>query len=314
MSITHELHKVLVFVPDPTATMVDYDKISLLKSITGSSGDFQEILKTAAAAASLKGANPQTFDLNGKDFKFSVDGTEYSVTFGAQVTAVDAAAEIVLQTGQIATPDGDYVRINSGTTGLSSTVEIETSTEGGVELGFYLDDYDIGEDPWIDLVGGTKLYVQDDPHSDNDYWYKYQFVNSGTLVRSELSVPFRPRPLGAIDPTYLIYGTGVLADLEGNPVVGKNIVVYNRYVPTVVGGALLDGPETVLYETDEQGLIAIPFVQGSQVSIGIEDTKLRRDIDVPTTGDSFDLFDASLLDDRLGITYYPIADGERITL
>jgi hypothetical protein len=293
---------------------VDYDRISIYKSTTGTSGNFYEILKSSAAAAFLKGTKEETFNLNGKDFKFSVDGTEYSMTFGAVVTAAAAAAQIVTDTSQIAVDDGGYVKISSGTTGLTSTVEIETSTEGGVELGMYLNDYDIGEDAWIVLDSGTRLYIQNDPHSDNDYWYKYQFVNSGTLNTSELSSPFQPRPLGAIDPTNLIYGTGVIADLAGNPVANKKIVVYNRFIPTVVAGVLVDGPQTEIFTTDEEGLISIPFVHGSKIAIGIEDTKLRRDIDVPSSGDSFDLFDQTLLDDRLGITYYPIVDAERTTL
>jgi hypothetical protein len=307
----------LVFVPDPDTVLVDYDKITLYKSTTGTSGDYYEILKTAALPGSLLGTKKESFDLNGKEFKFSVDGTEYSMTFGAQISATDAAAEIVLQTGQVASNDGGYVRINSSSTGLSSTVSIDTSTEGGVELGMYLDAHDIGEGAWISLVGApnpVKLYIQDDPNSDNDYWYKYQFVNSTTLVTNAISVAFRPQPLGAIDPTNLIYGTGVIADTEGNPVANKKIVVYNRFIPTVVAGALVDGSETSIYETDEQGLISIPFVHGSKITIGIEDTKLRRDIDVPTTGDSFDLFDETLLDDRLGISYYPIVDGERTVI
>lgn len=314
MTITNELHKVLVFVLDPDAILVDFDRIVIQKSTTGSSGDFYDILEDTAKAAALTGKKKEGFDLNGKDFKFKADGTEYTVSFTTEYSAADVATRITTVTGLTASDVGGYVKIESSTTGLTSTLEIHESTEGGVELGFYLDDFDIGEDAWITVVTGTKLYIQDDPHSDNDYWYRSYYQNSSTLVTSEPSAPFLPRPLGAVDPANIIYGTGIIADTEGNPVVGKLITVYNKFVPTVVGGALIDGPETKIYETDEQGIITIPLVHGSRISIGIEDTKLRRDIDVPTSGDSFDLLDESLLDDRLGITYYPIVDGERTTL
>jgi hypothetical protein len=315
MAITNSLRKVLIFVPDPDAILLNFDKISLLKSTTGTSGDYTEILKSIATAATLKGTKSEGFpNLAGKDFKFEVDGTEYSMTFATAYTAAEAAAEIVLATGQIANDDGGKVRITSSSTGLLSTVEIHESTEGGVELGFYLGAHDIGEDPWITVVSGTKLYVLDDPHGDDSYWYKTEYVNSTTLVRSDESAPFQARPLGALPPSDLIYGVGYLADTEGNPAVDKMVVLYNRYVPTVVSGVLIDGPETRIYRSDSLGLVAIPLVHGSKVSVGIEGTKLRRDIDVPDTGDSFDLFDQSLLDDRLGIAYYPIVDAERTTL
>jgi hypothetical protein len=314
MAITNELHKVLIFIADPTTILVDYDRVVLYKSTTGSSGDYQAILASAAAAATLKGLKKETFDLNGKSFKFKEDGVEKTATFTTETTAAQVAAKITTDTGVTAADDGGYIKLTSGTTGLASTIQIHESTEGGVILGFYTGAYDIGEGLWITIVGGTKLYVQDDPHSDNGYWYMTKYVNSGTLIESEFSAPFQARPLGALDPDDIIYGTGIIVDLEGNPEAGRNIVVYNRYVPTVVSNALIDGPETRIYQTDDQGLVAIPFVKGSKISVGIENTKLRRDIDVPTTGDSFDLFDQALLDDRLGITYYPIVDAERTTL
>ena len=314
MALTNELHKVLVFIANPTSILVDFDRVVLQKSTTGTSGDYSSLLWAAAQPAQLTGTKEEGFDLNGKTFKFKADGTEYTVTFTTEYTALEVATRITTVTGLPVNDQGGYVRIQSGTTGLTSTLEIHESTEGGVALGFYQGTYDQGMDLWTTVLAGTRLYSHDDPHSSDDYWYRYVFVNSVTYAQSAFSAPFKARPLGAIDPSYLIYGTGIIADLEGKPVAGKKIVVYNRFVPTVVGGALLDGPETVIYETDNQGLIAIPFIHGSKVSIGIEGTKLRRDIDVPTTGDSFDLLDPSLLDDRLGITYYPIVDGERTTL
>jgi hypothetical protein len=314
MAITSEQHKALIFVPDPDAILVDYDKISVFKSTTGTSGEYTEITKDLATAATFKGTKSEGFSLAGKDFKFKVDGTEYSMTFATAYTALEAAAEIVLATGQIANDDGGKVRITSSSAGLLSTVEIHESTEGGVELGFYLGAYDIGEDLWIDVVSGTRLYILTDPHSDNAYWYRTEYVNSTTLVRSEPSAPFLARPLGALPPSAMIYGVGYLADTKGSPAVDRMVVLYNRYVPTVVSGVLIDGPEIEVYRSDELGLVTIPLVHGTKVSVGIEGTKLRRDIDVPDSGDSFDLFDQTLLDDRLGIAYYPIVDGERTTL
>ena len=314
MAVTSELHKVLIFVVDPDSTLVNFDKITVFKSTTGNSGDYYEILKASPVAAALLGDKQEMFDVSGKDFKFEVDGTEYTMTFGAVSTAVAVAADIVLKTGQIATDDGGRIRITSGTTGLASTVEIIESTEGGVALGMYLGDYDVGEGQWDSVVSGTRLYSLDDPHSANDYWYKVRYVNSATLIVSDFLAPFQARPSGAIDPSEIIYGVGYVADTEGNPVADKAIVVYNKFIPNVVDGKLVDGPQTKTYYTDELGLIAIPLVKGISIAIGVEDTKLRRDIEVPTTGDSFDLFDQALLDDRLGIAYYPIIDAERTTL
>lgn len=314
MSLTNELHKVLIFVPDPASVLADYDSILVSKSTTGPNGDFQAILSSSPRPAEITGTKPESFDMNGKSLEFYADGIGITVPFTVETTAAQVANQITVFSGYPANDQGGYVRIRSNTSGLYSTMEIRNSTEGGVELGMYEGTEDMGEGQWIPLQLTQRLYVQDDPHSSNDYWYKYVFINSGTGIYSEPSIPFKAQPLGAIDPTNLIYGTGVIADTAGNPVAGKRIIVYNRFIPTVVAGALVDGPQTAIYETDEEGLISIPFVHGSKISIGIEDTKLRRDIDVPTSGDSFDIFDQTLLDDRLGIVYYPIIDAERTTL
>ena len=44
----------------------------------------------------------------------------------------------------------------------------------------------------ITLVAGTYNYSLADATGNLNYWYKYSFYNSSTLVESDRSVPFRP--------------------------------------------------------------------------------------------------------------------------
>lgn len=312
MPITSSLTRVGIVVADIATVILTYDKLRLYKSITGASGTYSEITALAAVASTLTGARREPFVLSGKEIAIEIDGTEETYTFGAITTAAAAAAAITANTSATAVDSGGYVKITSPTTGTSSTLQFASSSEGGVALGFYLGDNDYGEEAWPTLAGGTKLYTVNDYQGDSSYWYKYRFYHTGTSALSDYSAPFQGQEEGAIDPAYIIYGTGSLVDNDGTPLANKKVFIYNRFIPNVVGSKLVAG-ERAEYLTEEDGSVIIPLVMGSKITMAIEDTSFIREIDVPSSGDTFDLMTTDI-QDALGIVAYDLTDATRTTI
>lgn len=302
---------VTIFINEVNAQMAaGYTHLCIEKSFNGVSGVFQEITSPAAAGATLLSAKKQNYSLNSLDFTFKADGTEYTASFGAEVTANQVAAKITADTGIPAVADGEYVRITSLTDGLASTLELTKSTEGASEIGFFNGDWDIGEIIRVLLVADQKKYFLTDYHTkdgDDGYWYRWRLFNSTTATYSAYSAPFQARDDAGVDPSKLIFGTCSLMSAEGTPMTGVAIIVTHKQL-TAVGSKVIDGYRSVYY-TDEQGVIAIPFVMSSKVSVAIENTRLVRDITVPDTGDSFDLFSPTIQEyDSIGISIYSLPD------
>lgn len=312
MAITNSLTKVSIVVKDIATIIATYDRIRLYKSTTGVSGSYSEITASSAQGATLTGNKKEPFVLNGKDFEIEIDGTDESFTFGAVITAADAAAAITANTSATAVDSGGFVQITSPTTGTVSTLQFTSASEGAVALGLYQGDNDYGEEAWPTLVGGTKLYTVDDYQGSADYWYKYRFYATGTGTYSDYSAAFQGQEEGALDPAYIIYGTGYVVDMDGTPLENKKIYVYNRFIPNIVDSKLVAG-ERAEYTTESDGWVLIPFVKGSKVTIAIEDTSFTRDIDVPDTGDTFDLMTTDI-QDSIGIVSYELTDATRTTI
>ncbi len=310
--ITNKEGTVVVFLKD-IATFVDsYDKLLIYKSINGVSGNFYEITGQAAAGATLLGRKSESFDLNGKTFTFSCDGAAYSVSFTTEKTASEVADTINSQVSEItASVEDGKVRLTSNTTGLNSTLEIVSSSDGGVTLGFYEGDWDIGEAARMNLASDTKLYILIDYHSSSDWWYKYRLYSTTKGTYSDFSPPFQARPYSAIDVNYLIFGTVALADSEGKALASRAVkvtVIDSKEIDDIIVSA----GTSYVYYTDSDGNAEIPLIKGSRVSVAVEGTRLVREFDVPSTGDSFSIFDPSLVEyDSFGIATYNIPDAER---
>jgi len=300
-----------VFLRNNNDLMASYDRLLLYKSYNGASGAYSEVTAAAAAAATITGTKKELFSLSGLEFKFWADGVEYSVTFGAEDTAAVVGAKILADTGIQANDDGSgRVQIVSPTTGLSSTLEVQESTEAGVVLGFAADDYDIGEAARIALVTDQLIYSWVDYNCADSYFYKYRLYSTATLTYSDFSIPFIARPYDSVPVANLIYGTLQLMDSEGKPLEGKLVTVQYRRLGAV-GAKVINGP-MYSYYTDAAGAVDVPLVKESEIRVAVEGTRMVRDVQVPSTGSSFSLFDPAVQEfDALGIASYNAPDLTR---
>jgi len=312
MTITNSLTRLAIVIDDIADIILSYDQLLLYRSVNGVSGTYAELTASSAVGATLKGVRREAFSLNGKPFIVDIDGTQESFTFGAVITAADAAVEITANTSVTAVDDGGYVRITSPTTGTASTLEFTSASTGAVALGFYQGDNDHGEEDREALAGGTKLYTINDYQGSSNYWYKTRYYNTSTLSYSDYSSAFQGREEGSLDPSYIIYGTGYLTDLDGTPVTNTKVFFYNKFVPKIVNNKLMAGMRQE-YTTDSKGYVYVPLIKGSTVSMAIENTRFQRDITVPSTGDTFDLMTTDI-QDAIGIVEYDIPDATRTTI
>jgi hypothetical protein len=309
--ITNVQGTVVIFLNNIATLISSYNKLVVYKSVNGSTGTFSPITTTALAAAYLISENKQLYSLNGLTLTFKCNGVVKSVTFGAQTTAAAVAAKIQADTGVTAAAYGDYVKLTSTTTGLNSTLEIHESSEGGAELGFYNEAWAIGTIAYLILDVAVKTYTIVDPNSSSAFWFRYRLYNSITGIYSEYSAPFQARSYQGITTANLIFGTLQLMDSAGQPIVGKMVKITMKEI-TEVENRVIDG-DTIRYYTDSAGQIAIPLIKGSKIVASVEDTHVVREITVPSTGESFNLF-APLTGhyDSFSIATYALQDMERV--
>ena len=312
MTITSKLTNVQIVVRDIATVVASYDKIRLYRSTTGASGTYTEITAVAAAAATMTGVRKEPFTLSGKEFAVEVDGAEETHTFTAIITAAAAASEITANTSLVAIDASGYVQITSPTTTTASTIEFAAASAGAVALGFYEEDNDHGEEVWPSLVGGTFVYTVTDYQGSSDYWYKTKYYNTTSGVYSDYSGAFQGMEAGSLEPTDIIYGTGYLVDMDGTPLENTKVFIYNRFVPTIVSSKVVSGTRQV-YTTEADGWVQVPLVHGARITMSIEGTKMVRDIDVPSTGTTFDLMTTDI-QDSIGIVSYDLTDATRTTI
>lgn len=302
---------VTVFLRDIATIVLSYNRLLLYKSITGASGDYTAITDLAAAAAVLTGVRRELFSLNGKTLLFNSDGVVKTATFTTEITATDVAAKIQADTGIVTTNYSGYIRITSGTTGTASTLEIVDSSEGGVGIGLYEEDWATGKAAAPVLVAGTMLYVIPDYNGSSEFWYKYRYYSTVTGATSDISAPFQARAYEGISAANLIYGTAQFVNSEGLPIPNLLIKVRQKFLKSVES-KIVCSPDENLYYSSSSGEVIIPFIKGSYVTVTVENTRLVRDFTVPSAGSSFDLLGASLgLYDELGISTYVINDMVR---
>lgn len=304
MPVTNTDLTIRMFVADIATVIATYNRIQVFRSIGNELGPWTEITAAAATTASILGTESEPFKLNGLTLEIRVAGlTTVTVTFaGADpYTAAAAAVDIAAALAALgtATDDGGKVRITSTDTGTDASVEIVGGT-GYAELGFALNQYDIGEDVRITLVGGTQDYTEIDHNGSRDYWYRTRYYHTGTGSYSEYSTAFPGATVLKLPSTDIITGTVNLVDLRGNALPNQRISIYNLFEPSRRSGYGVFGMEHDFY-TDEDGHAECEFVRGALVEVTFENTSVNRRIRVPTSGSSFDILDSALADDVFDI-------------
>jgi hypothetical protein len=294
------------FIADIADALATFDRIRWLRSRTGADGLFEEATQPAATAATLIGTLDEPHSVDGKTLNLRVNGSvEYTITFASPDPAdnVDVAAEINAVAGAtlLADDDGsDHLRLRTLATGTGASIEILDDSDAAPYLGLATDAVGQGVD--TTLVAGTHEYFLTDQNSDAEFWYRVELYHSVTGDLAELSVPFLPT-VPVIPYAETITGYVQLAGLTGKPDVGRKLAVWNVSIPNRNPSAthgILKQVEEV--ETNSDGYAEIRLVRGITVDVNIIGTGFTRRIAVPSSGDSFDLLDASLVvSDEFGI-------------
>jgi hypothetical protein len=254
---------------------------------------YQEITSAAQTAASLASAVPNTlFRMGGHLLKFRVNGgVEQSVSFGSPSildywTPAQVASQINAVVANLAAVVGQQVVLTSPTTGRASQLEITYSDAD--DLGLVVGTLVNGTDARVTLAGGTLLYQFTDIVGSPDYFYEWRFSANGSLPISNFSDPVSGQTPPLIASGSLSVLTAQFVDIEGRPKKTKIIVSMEGPGPASLAGYAVGGTETKVYESDEFGFLAVPFVRGAQLRVAIEGTPLIRSFTVPNAS-TFDL-------------------------
>ena len=314
MPVTNTDLTVRMFVDDIATVIATYNRIQVFRSTGNELGPWTEITAAAATTAAITGDRAEPFKLNGLTLQVQIAGlTTYTCTFaGADPYSVAQAVidlNVVLGAAATASSVAGALKITTADTGTDASVEIVGGT-AYANLGFQLNQYDIGEDARVTLVAGTQDYTLIDHNGSRDYWYRTRYYHTGTGDVSEYSSAFPGATVLKLPSTDVITGTVHLVDLQGNAQINQRCTVYNLFEPSIRSSYGIFGMETDFY-TDEDGFGSVVLVRGSLIEVAFEHTSVRRRIRVPTTGSEFDILDATLAPDEFGIQYQNIVYAER---
>lgn len=292
-------------IPDITDVLLTFDRLVWLRSRTGPDGIYDPATAPALAPAVLKGTSLGPHALSGKTMSFRVNGvTQVDVLFaGADpYTTTAAAADINLATPLVIASVSSDDRLVLTTVALGSGASIEIlSSEGAISVGYQTGDASIGVDLNLVLAGGTYQYFYTDQNSSSDFWYKVRYLNSLSLVMSELSTPFTADNAQVVPYSETAVGFVRLCDLRGRALSDRSITIANMFLPnTVAGYNSFRHFETIV--TDKTGYVEIRLLKGAELDVAVEGTNFVRRIKVPSNVDVFNLFDPSLVTvDEFGI-------------
>lgn len=307
--VTNQPIQLSYFVQDITTALLTYNRLRWHRSRTGQYGVYEPATAATPTAASITGTMVSPHQLNGKTFKFLVNGvTTVSVLFTDPdpVTTAQVIAAIALATPLVTATDDGAGRLTLTTviTGTGASIKI-LDGDANPFLGFTEDDGAVGQDSDTILVSGTHEYFYTDQNSDREFWYRVEFRHSTTLKTTGLGVPFPANAAQHVSKSLTIVGYVRLADMSGMPIGCRKVTFANPFLPNTV---LDQNTRWGIFrhyasvETDRNGYAEFRLMRGMQVDIVIEGTNFVRRLQIPTTGDVVDLLDPALVaEDEFGI-------------
>lgn len=302
--ITKQLLTISHFIDKIDAVLAQYDSLRWWRSRTGPNGAYEAITAQTPSPAVLLASRVEPYFVAGETLVIEQDGSVvFNAAFpGPDPTSAAAAAAAASSPGVIVgSVDAGRLRLESFTTGLGSSLEL-MSPDIAARFGFGpVASIGIGTD--TALVAGQHEYLLNDPNSDLQYWYKTQFVDSGTGETSLLSVPISADQVRALPDSELIWAYIRLATMTGRPDRQRKVVLVNLRLPnTALAGTVGIGKYYEEMVTDDQGYAQIRIIRGATFDFNIVGTGMVRRITAPTTGAGFNLLDSSLVvEDEYGI-------------
>jgi hypothetical protein len=239
--------------------------------------------------APLTPINGPTVDVVGRDLELLInERAPLSVTFAdlgqGVLTLTQAAAQIAAASvGQLrAWVDANVVLVLETTQPGTGAALRVVGGDAAPLLGLSADTVAFGKDAHPALVSGLERYTFNDVRGSRSYFYKTRFRGTALNIVSAFSRPVQPaQETVAVSADDLICGQLFLIGMDGAPLKNVAVDVHNRYPSQLVGGRLLGGG-ILNASTDETGKVEFFLVRGAQVTVAIENTRIARDITVPT--------------------------------
>lgn len=253
---------------------------------------YNEITSATATSASLISTPAlTTFRIGGAVLKLQVDGgPEQTISFDSLIqfwTPAQVATRINQIVPGLASVVGQSVVLTSLTTGRISSLLVTSFVAPTFDFGLDVGSQALGTDARPVMVIGTRLYQFTDIPGSTTNRYKWRFSANGGAPFSDFSAPVSGSTPALIDAANLSILTGSFVDFEGRPRKTR-VIIAPDLGPQALAGYVITGSETRVYESDEQGFLAVPLVRGATLRVSIEGTPLTRNIVVPSTP-SFDL-------------------------
>jgi hypothetical protein len=296
------------FVREIGTALITFNRMRWFRSRNGPNGLFEPATGPLPQPATLSGRLSEPHSLNGKTLSFRINGvTQVDVTFpGADPTTTSyVISRIAAATGLItATSSAGKLVLSTVLNGSLASLEILES-DGAAFLGFDTGQAAVGIDQDVILSSGVHEYFYTDQNGSPEYYYKSQLLNSVTAVVSNASAPLSGEYFRTIAAANTVTAYIYLMGMNGRPLAGRIVHITNPVLPNAL---VVDGTRYGMFRhalnmtTDRDGYAEVRLVRGMEVDFAVDGTNLIRRIQVPTTGDGFDLLDPSLVvSDEFGI-------------
>lgn len=252
---------------------------------------YSEITASTPMPATLTSADASTtFDMGGRTLKFVIDGgAEQVVTFDPLLhywTPLQVATRINEVVPGLASVVGSAVVLTSPTTGRTSSLLITYSDSPN--LGWSPNDRNVGLAARVALSSLVVIYTFTDNDGTKLNLYKWRFSTDG-VNPTEFS-PYTSGMPPPVPGVQISIGTATFVDAAGRP-LRRKVVVVSESPPSSVFSVVAGSFAPLTIESDDNGFLQVPLVQGTQVRIGFEGTNFVRQITVPATA-TFDLMAA----------------------
>lgn len=275
----------------------NFDRIDVERSRGLSTGPFEAltadewshaVLPKDAGSPALMVTGPK-LDLVGKPLLLRVNEEfDYTVTFTdpgpGYLSVYDAALQIGTAVPLVDTwVDADAkVVISTKEAGTRAAVRV-VGGDAAPHLGYGLYGQEavaFGKDARMALVLGKERYTFQDLQGKDGYFYRMRFYSTGTQAFSGYTLPAPvPRYKGLLC-TDTVVGRVTLVDLDGRPLSGVQVRVFNRKGLFEKSGLLVAGRQLQTI-TKEDGRAEFQLVRGMEVEVAVDGTSLVRQITVP---------------------------------
>lgn len=294
-------------IADLTTALATYNRMRWYRSRTGENGSFEAATAATAQVATLR-CDPEPHALEGKELSLRVNGaTTVTLTFVSTdpVTSAEAAAEIELATGLLNAVDDDGVLvITTALTGSAASIEVLES-DAAPYLGLVVGSAVVGQDADTVIASPTNQYFYTDQNSHEDFYYRVELRHNVNPVISPASIAFPATRAAGVPRSETVPCFVRLTDMTGLPLVGRTVSLYNAFIPNSVTASNKTWRifrEAIDLVTDANGYAETRLLRGLVIDVNLGGTGIVRRIQIPSTGDSIDLFDASLVtEDEFGI-------------